>query len=197
VDVRIIGVHNRYRNSVDKGKPFREDHQNRLVPMVSLFPFVLVLHRPSHVWISGMNTCLGCDVALLLYGRQLGSFRPILRPFCAGDFVLRMFLSGLSCPFSPSKNQYVTCFQRRLKPCPFKARFETASRERKGGITPMELSRLWFIAESYLERAASSSFAFTLAVSLASAIFALPAKTGFSAGAAVSVRSVSSTNGLP
>ena len=43
---------------MDKGKSFREHHQNRLVPLVSLFPFVLVLHRPSHVWISGMKALL-------------------------------------------------------------------------------------------------------------------------------------------
>ncbi|MFZ1937693.1 MAG: hypothetical protein WBE56_00120, partial [Terracidiphilus sp.] len=36
MDVRIIIVHNRYRASVDKGESYREDHQNRLVPVVGL-----------------------------------------------------------------------------------------------------------------------------------------------------------------
>ncbi len=62
MDVRIIGAHNRYRAPMDKGKPFREDHQNRVAPVVSLFPLLLVLCRHSHVWMSGMNTRLGADV---------------------------------------------------------------------------------------------------------------------------------------
>ena len=65
MDVLIIGVHNRCRVAVDNEKPFCEDHQNHLVPVVSLFPFLLVLHPPSHVWISGMNTRPRGDVALL------------------------------------------------------------------------------------------------------------------------------------
>lgn len=57
--MRIIGAHSRYRAPMDKGKPFREDHPNRMVAVVGLFPFLLVLHRHSHVWMSGMNTGLG------------------------------------------------------------------------------------------------------------------------------------------
>lgn len=55
MDVRFIGVHNCCGVPVDQGKPLRKDHKNRLVPLVRLFPYLLVLYRHSHCWINGIN----------------------------------------------------------------------------------------------------------------------------------------------
>lgn len=71
MDVRVVGVHNSCRAPVDKGKPVRKYHQNRLVPMVSLPPDLFDLHRHSHVWISGIDVYLRSGVALSVYCRQL------------------------------------------------------------------------------------------------------------------------------
>jgi len=85
MDVRIVGVHNRYRAPVDKGKPVRKCHKNRLVPLVSLFPDLFDLHRHSHVWISGIDACLGSGVALLVYCDLLFPFSFLRQPKIAND----------------------------------------------------------------------------------------------------------------
>ncbi len=80
MDVRIVSVHIRYGASVDKGKPFREDHRIAWCLWLACFPLYLFYTVIHMIWISGINHVYEVIIGLLVCRGQPGS-----DPFLAGN----------------------------------------------------------------------------------------------------------------